>query len=177
MALLVFLKGINVGGHRTFRPAALARQLQHLDAVNIGAAGTFVVRGRITRAELRDELTRRLPFDADIVICDHREIVRLVSRNHFAGQRLQPDMVRFVSVLSRIPRSLPSMPVTIPSRGNWLVKVLARDQRFLVGVYRRNMKTIGALARLDRIFGAPVTTRSWTTITAIATMLENTRGQ
>ena len=38
MALVVFLRGVNVGGHRTFKPAALVKQLAHLDAVNIGAA-------------------------------------------------------------------------------------------------------------------------------------------
>jgi hypothetical protein len=26
MALVVFLRGVNVGGHRTFRPSALAKQ-------------------------------------------------------------------------------------------------------------------------------------------------------
>jgi hypothetical protein len=44
VALVVFLRGANVGGHRTFRPAVLARDLEHLDAVNIGAAGTFGAR-------------------------------------------------------------------------------------------------------------------------------------
>ena len=43
MALVVFLRGVNVGGHRTFRPTTLTKQLKHLDAVNIGAAGTFVI--------------------------------------------------------------------------------------------------------------------------------------
>jgi hypothetical protein len=81
-------------------------------------------------------------------------------------------MVRFVSVLSKIPQSTPTMPVTIPSRGRWLVKILARDNRFLVGVYRRDMKTIGCLGALERIFGTPVTTRNWNTIGAIARVLE-----
>ena len=39
MALVVFLRGINVGGHRTLRPSRLAQQLSRFDAVNIGAAG------------------------------------------------------------------------------------------------------------------------------------------
>ena len=47
MALVVFLRGVNVGGHKTFRPAALARELAALDLVNVGAAGTFVVRAAI----------------------------------------------------------------------------------------------------------------------------------
>src|SRR5258708_3993883 len=44
MALIVFLRVINVGGHRTFRPSILARELSDYDVVNVGAAGTFVVR-------------------------------------------------------------------------------------------------------------------------------------
>ena len=58
MALVVLLRGINVGGHRTFRPAALAEQLKHWAAVNIGAAGTFVIRRPVTRTKLRAELAR-----------------------------------------------------------------------------------------------------------------------
>jgi len=30
VALVVLLRGVNVGGHRIFRPAALAKQLRHL---------------------------------------------------------------------------------------------------------------------------------------------------
>ena len=60
MALVVFLRGVNVGGHRRFRPSTLAAELKHLGALNIGTAGTLVIRARITRAKLRAELTRRL---------------------------------------------------------------------------------------------------------------------
>ena len=105
MALVVLLRGVNVGGHRTFRPTMLAERLKHLDAVNIGAAGTFVVRQPVTRTELRAELVRRLPFDAEIMICQGREIVRLTSQHPFAHLPELPDLVRFVSVLSERPRS------------------------------------------------------------------------
>ena len=174
MALVVLLRGVNVGGHRTFRPTALTRQLKHLDAVNIGAAGTFVIRQPVTRAQLREELASRLPFDTEIVICQGREIVRLISDNHFAGQPMRPDVVRFVSVLSHRPRSAPSMPMSLPSSGRWLLKILARDNRFVVGLYRRHMKAIGYLGTLDRLFGEPVTTRNWNTITTIARVLGKT---
>ena len=55
MALVVLLRGINVGGHRTFRPTALAEQLKHLGAVNIGAAGTFVIRRPVHAWQLRTQ--------------------------------------------------------------------------------------------------------------------------
>ena len=106
---VVLLRGVNVGGHRTFRPARLAEQLQHLGAINIGAAGTFVIRKPVTQAQLRAELTERLPFDTDIMICPSREIARLLSQDWFAGRQSRPDIVRFVSVLSRVPRLAPPM--------------------------------------------------------------------
>jgi uncharacterized protein (DUF1697 family) len=171
VALVVLLRGVNVGGHRTFRPSALAEQLKHLDAVNIGAAGTFVIRRPVSRTQLRAELSRRLPFDAEIVICQGREILGLISQHPFASQPVRPDVVRFVSVLSKRPRATPSLPITLPASGKWLLKILARDNRFVFGVYRRHMKVIGYLGTIDRLFGVPVTTRNWNTITAIANVL------
>jgi uncharacterized protein (DUF1697 family) len=171
VALVVLLRGVNVGGHRAFRPTTLAKQLKHLDAVSIGAAGTFVIRRPVIRAQLRAELARRLPFDAEIMICEGREIARLMSQNHFADQPVRPDIVRFVSVLSKRPRSAPSMPMSFPSKGNWLLKILARDNRFVFGVYRRHMKVISYLGTFDRLFGIPATTRNWNTIAAIARVL------
>ena len=176
MALVVLLRGVNVGGHRTFRPAALAGQLKHLGAVNIGAAGTFVIRERVGRAELRAELARRLPFDTEIVICEGREILRLLSREAASLQAAPTGIVRFVSVLTRNPLLAPPLPLSLPPRGEWLVRILVRDGRFVVGEYRRHMKTIGYLGTLDRLFGVPVTTRNWNTMTAIARALKWRRG-
>ena len=105
------------------------------------------------------------------MICQGREIVRLMSQNHFADQPVRPDIVRFVSVLSKRPRSAPSTPMSFPASGEWLLKILARDNRFVFGVYRRHMKVIGYLGTFDRLFGVPVTTRNWNTMTAIAAVL------
>ena len=173
MALVVLLRGVNVGGHRTFRPSALAAQLKHLDAVNIGAAGTFVIQRSAASTHVRAELARRLPFDTEIMICHGRDIARLMSMDIFAQPVTRRDIVGFVSVLSRRPRLAPQLPMTLPSSGQWLLKVLARDGRFVVGQYRRDMKAIGYLGTLDRMFGVPVTTRNWNTMAAIATVLKN----
>lgn len=173
MALVVFLRGINVGGHRRFRPTVLAEQLKHLDVVNVGTAGTFVARHPVSQATLRAELLRRIPFEAEIMICEGRKVVELVGQDFFAGHPVRHDIVRFVSVLSRRPRSAPLLPLSLPAPGTWLVKALALDGRFLVGIYRRQMKAIGYLGALDRLLGVPVTTRSWNTMIAVARVLDN----
>jgi len=173
MALVVLVRGVNVGGHKTFRPTLLAGQLKRFDVVNIGAAGTFVVRKPITQARLRAEFARKLPFDAEIMICRGQDIVRLMSENPFGDQSLQKNVVRFVSVLSKRPGAEPTIPVIMPETGRWLLKIIARQDRFVFGIYRRHMKVIGYLGTLDRLFGVPATTRNWNTIAAIARELSN----
>jgi uncharacterized protein (DUF1697 family) len=173
VALVVFLRGINVGGHRSFRPTKLAEALTHLGAVNIGAAGTLVLRSRITQAQARAEVARKLPFVAEIVVCQGRDIAGLISKNPFEGQSVRPGVVCFVSVLAQRPRLTPSTPMRFPPSGQWLMKILTRRNRFVFGMYRRNMKVIGLLGSLDRLYGVSATTRNWNTIAAIAKVLRS----
>jgi hypothetical protein len=65
------------------------------------------------------------------------------------------------------------VPLDVPPDGDWCVRVLARQDRFLFGVCRRQMKAIGYLGQLEKLFGVPVTTRSWSTISTIARILKN----
>jgi uncharacterized protein (DUF1697 family) len=101
MALVVFLRGVNVGGHKTFRPSMLAEQLKDYNVVNVGAAGTFVIRKPISQVQLRAELLRRLPFEAEVMICNGHDLISLASGDPFAGEPPRPDVVRFVSVLAK----------------------------------------------------------------------------
>jgi uncharacterized protein (DUF1697 family) len=171
VALVVLLKGVNVGGHRTFRPSRLATQLQRFDVVNVGAAGTFIVRKTVSRTRLRAAIARRLPFQADIMICDGREILRFVDDNPFGDERLAVDIVRFVSVLAKSRRASARLPLTLPPRGRWSLKVLECRRHFVFGLYRREMKAIGYLGQLEKAFGVSVTTRNWNTMLAIARIL------
>jgi uncharacterized protein (DUF1697 family) len=174
VSLVVLLRGINVGGHRRFRPAALAEELHHLDAVNIGAAGTLVVRKRISPTRLRAEIARRVPFEAAIVICDGEELAALLELRALAREP-KAGIVRFVGVLASSAQRAPRLPLRLPPRGRWLVEVVAGKGRFVVGRYRREMRAIGHLGRLDELFGVPVTARNWSTLAAIASAVSGAR--
>ena len=173
MALVVLLRGVNVGGHRTFRPSVLAKELRRFDVVNVGAAGTFVVRGGASRTELRAELMRRLPFETEVMICDGADVVRLGSRDPFADQPSGPNVVRFVSVLAKRRPPPSPLPLSLPAGDAWCLRIVACEDRFVLGVYRREMKAIGYLGRLDKLFGVPVTTRSWSTMMAVVRILKD----
>ena len=172
MALVVFLRGINVGGHRTFRPSVLARGLSDFDVLNVGAAGTFVVRKPVSREKFRAALLRKLPFEADVVFCDGRNLLRLSKENPFGAEPPHPDIVRFVSILSKAGGLRAALPVTFPPDGEWFVRVIAQKDQFVFGMYRRHMKTIGYLGRIDKLFGKPATTRNWNTILTLVRILE-----
>lgn len=172
MALVVFLRGCNVGGHRTFRPTVLAEQLKRYDVVNIGAAGTFVVRKRTSQAKLRADLQRRLPFEAEAMICEGRDLISAASTDPFADQPIRSDITRFVSIFAKRPRRPPATPFELPGEGQWDLRVLATQDRFLFGMYRRQMKAISSLAQIDKLFGERATTRNWHTITTIIKVLE-----
>ncbi len=174
MALIAFLRGVNVGGHRTFRPSILARELSDYDVVNVGAAGTFIVRKPPSRAKLRTELLRKLPFEAEIVFCDGRDLVRLETENPFGTEVFPLDVVRFVSVLSKAGGVRVPLPVTFPPHGEWLVRVMASEGQFVFGMYRRHMKTISYLGQIDKLFRVPATTRNWNTIIAMLRILKGT---
>jgi len=168
MALVVFLRGVNVGGHRRFRPSELVKELRSYDVVNIGAAGTFVARKPgPSRAKLRAALMRKLPFQTEAILCDAREIIALEREDPFRTAPPKAD-ARFVSVLAKDCTPSVSLPISLPNERQWLVKVIGAKGRFVFGVYRRHMRTIRYLGELDKVFGGKATTRNWNTMLAVA---------
>ena len=86
--------------------------------------------------------------------------------------RWRSDIVRFVSILSRAGGVRTALPVSFPPDGEWLVRVMASQGQFVLGKYRRHMKTIGHLGRIDKLYGVPATTRNWNTIKTIVRILK-----
>jgi len=173
VALIVFFRGINVGGHRAFRPSVLAKELAGYDAVNVGAAGTLVIRKPGLRAKFLAELRRKVPFEATVAFCDGSDLIRLEMDDPFGDERPCADVVRFVSILSKAGRRRVALPIVLPEEGEWLVRIVGSKKRLVYGMYRRHMKTIGCLGQIDRLFGAPATTRSWSTILSVLRILKS----
>ena len=174
MALVVLLRGVNVGGHRTFRPSVLARSLSAFDVVSVGAAGTFVVRRPGARARFLAALRAKLPFETEVMICDGRDVARLVTDHPFGSASAPSDVTRFVSVFPKAAPLRAAIPLSLPGDRSWLVRVIAAKGQFVYGEYRRHMRTIGYLGRLDTLFGARATTRNWNTIQSVVRVLEGT---
>jgi uncharacterized protein (DUF1697 family) len=173
MRRVVFLRGVNVGRAKRCQPALIAKQLTKLGVVNIGAVGTFVVRENVSESVLRSAIAKKLPFKCEIMICPARDVIKLVSKDPFSRQPGGPNITRFVNVLAKRIPSPPALPLTLPSDDDWLIKVLAIKDRFALGLYRRQMKAISYLGKIEKLLGVPATTRNWNTIQKVAEVLSD----
>jgi uncharacterized protein (DUF1697 family) len=173
MAHVVFLRAVNVGGTNRCQPAQIAKQLAKFEIINIGAVGTFVVRKDVSESTLRAAFAKKLPFKCEIMICPARDIIKLTSKDPFSRQLSGPDITRFVNVLHKRLRTVPPLPLALPSDDDWLLKIIAIQDRFVLGLYRRQMKAISYLSKIEKQLGVPATTRNWNTIQKVAQMLRN----
>jgi uncharacterized protein (DUF1697 family) len=107
------------------------------------------------------------------MILPARDLIKLVSKDPFPGQPSSPDIVRFVSIAAKRPRTLPPLPLNLPPDDDWLLKIIAIQDRFVLGLYRRQMKAISYLGKIEKQLGVPVTTRNWNTIEKVVKILRD----
>ena len=162
MPSVVFLRAVNVGGTNRCQPASIAKELAKFGIVNIGAVGTFVVREDVSESTLRSAITKKLSFKCEIMICPARDIIKLTSK-----------ITRFVNVLHKRLRTLPPLPLSLPSDDDWLLKIIAIQDRFVLGLYRRQMKAISYLGKIEKKLGVAATTRNWNTIQKVVNILND----
>lgn len=172
MPSVVFLRGVNVGGANRCRPAAIAKELTRFGVINIGAVGTFVVRKNVDEATLRAAFARKLPFKIEIIIVSAKALLDLFRKSPFARQPSGPNVTHFMNVLRTRPEKVPSLPLSFPSDEDWLLKIIAIKGQFVLGLYRREMKALGYLAKIEKQLGVPASTRSWNTIEKVVKVLQ-----
>ena len=173
MALVVFLRGVNVGGHRKFQPAALAKAMAKFGVVNIGAAGTFVVKKPVSAAAFRKELGKTLPFETEIMICPGSEILALARSEPFANPPAGKDVRELVTVLATKPKALPKLPIRRPEGKDWQVDVFRIAAPFAFSFWRRGEgPLIYPNAVVEKVLKIPGTTRSWSAIQKACDILE-----
>jgi uncharacterized protein (DUF1697 family) len=173
MSSVVFLRGVNVGGHKAFRPSALVRELTALSVVSVGAAGTFVVRTPASPAEVRARFQKALPFEAVVMVSAARELTELMEADPFSGSPAGLAEGHFISVLEARPRRLPTLPIRAPAGRDWQVSIDAVHGRFVVSVQRRiGRANLYPNEVVEKQLGISATTRGWATILKVHAALE-----
>ena len=172
MSSVVFFRAVNVGGHQKFQPSLLAKKLADFGVVNIGAAGTFVVREAVSAAKLRTEIHGQLPFQPELIVCPAREVMALVRSEPFRRKPAGIEVVSYVTVMQTPPKNLPALPLEQPAGKKWEVRLIGVSGRFVLSFWQRQQKGIlYPNAVVEKQFGVSATTRNWNTILAITGIL------
>lgn len=173
MPHVVFLRAANVGGRNVFRPAQLAAALAHLDVLNVGAAGTFVVRSRVPAASIRREVLELLPFQPRIAVRPAGEVLALVRSEPFRGVAFSKDLRGWVAVLDGRPKVRPPLPLARPAGKGWSVRFDRLEGAFALGLCRRRPgRFVFPNQVVESALGVPATTRWWETFERVASLLE-----
>ena len=172
MATVVFFRAVNVGGHQKFQPSVLAGKLAKFGVVNVGAAGTFVVREPVSQAELKEEILGRLPFQPELMICPAREVLALAASDWFHDAPAGKGVGRFVSVMRKAPRTWPRLPLDRPPGDKWEVRVVGIIGRYALSLKRPGKKDLYPNAVIEKLFSTPATTRNWNTVETIIGILK-----
>jgi uncharacterized protein (DUF1697 family) len=172
MAEIVFLRGVNVGG-RKLHTSKFAAELKGLDVVSIGAAGTFVVRARVKKEALHAQLQERLPFACDILTCSGKELRALVAAPPFPTRAPPPDTTWYITVVNEALAKT-TLPIEKPPSQEWQVRIVSAARPFVSSLHRRlGRRLIYPNEVVERSFGVVATTRNWSTLLAIAEILDS----
>jgi hypothetical protein len=142
--------------------------------VNVGAAGTFVVRARASAAAIRREILARLPFAPGIAVVPAREIVSLVGSEPFKGLALSKELRGWAAALCGTPKAKPGLPILKPAGKAWSVRFDRIDGSFALGLLQRRPGGIVYPNQVvEAALGVPATIRWWETLVKLSVLLDS----
>jgi len=169
VATVVLLRGFNLGNRR-FSTKAIEKDLSDLDAVNVGAAGTFVVRGKVADAALLKRLADAIPFEPRAILLKPAEVEAAVA----AGEAIAIPAgaaARFGTALAKPAKA--ALPIQAPEGKVWGVRCLAQEGRIVLGVRNRTDLTgVYPNEVVMKAWGVDATTRDWPTWEKIGKLLD-----
>lgn len=171
MALVAFLRGVNVGGKHKFSPAAFARELPDLGLINVGAAGTFIARRATSPARVRTAIAAKLPFTVEAAVVSGRDIARLIRSDPFRKAPAGRDTRRMVAVLTGRASKAPRIPLRLPDGKDWQIEIVAAPHPFVLYLWRPDRARMLYTNAIEKEFGVSSTTRSWGTIEKVHGLL------
>ena len=167
------------------KPAQLAKQLaearrrEHRRCRHVCGARNDVSRIGYSALKLAGSTRGRcFGIKCEIMIASGTALMKTASKDPFAKQPSCDEVTRFMSVMHKpLPSSLVRRhsSLVLPTDKDWLLKIIAIEGQFVLGVYKREMKAISQLGKLEKILGVPATTRSWNTIEKVVKILAANR--
>jgi len=174
---VVFLRGINVGGHHKVSMAELRKTLESMKCNNIETllnSGNIILE-TITDdvASLEDRIAEKLEktfgFPIPTIIRKSERITQLYNDAPFKHITLTRDIRLYVSFLKRKSSTTLELPWFSPDNS---FKILVKTDNTILSVLNLAIsRTPTAMKALEEYYGLELTTRNWNTIERIAKKL------
>jgi uncharacterized protein (DUF1697 family) len=174
---VALLRAVNVAGHARISAVDLARTFTAAGAADVSSFGhagnlLFRARGGHSRivARVRDRLERRYGERPAIVVRSAAELLGLVAAEPFAAGAAATTDKLYVVFLTRRPRRVPELPLQAPAERLTALELRNRDVLLVSG--RKPNGFYGfPNAFVEAAFGVAATSRNWSTVTRLATLL------
>ncbi|MGB7569001.1 MAG: DUF1697 domain-containing protein [Chitinivibrionales bacterium] len=175
-----FLRGINVGGHKTVVMEDLKKAFASLGFQNVKtvlASGNVLFEaGMANPTDLSRQigayLEKTFGFEIGIVVRTIDGIQQLVDSQPFKNISVTPQIRLYVTFTSEKPRSAFKIPFESPGKGLKILR-FANGAVLSVVALSAGKGTIDLMGVLEKEFGKNITTRNWNTIIK---MVENSYG-
>jgi uncharacterized protein (DUF1697 family) len=167
---IAFLRGINVGGNKLIRMAALAdafRAAGFRNARTYIASGNVIFDSRGTKVEVLEKKAEKKLRDVfgheiTVVILSVTELQKIIERQPFKRMRSNADVMLLVTFLKH---TRGSVKLPLESKTEKL-KVLEVENRAAFTIARRKKTGWFGFPNnfIERELGVPATTRQWRTV-------------
>ena len=171
---VAFLRGINVGGHKTVKMDELKKAFEQLGFQNVKtllASGNIVFdaakQNQKTLSEkISEKLERTFGHEIGVIIRSVEEIKSLVDSNPFKVIKVTPETRLYVTFLAEKSKSTLKIPYSSPDGG---LKILSKTDTELCShlVLLPTRSTVDYMSVIEKEFGKKVTTRNWNTVLKI----------
>jgi len=174
---VVFLRGINVGGHHKIPMADLRKELEELNLENVVTllnSGNVIFDTLIDNPEsleklISEKLEKTFGFPVPAIVRKAKTIFQLFSDAPFRDVEVTKDIRLYVSFLKKNKQLDFELPWTNADNS---FKIIGRRDKTILSILDLSVsKTPKAMVALEKYFGADITTRNWKTIDRIVKKL------
>lgn len=164
----VFLRGINVGGHKKVQMAKLRDVLSSLgfsDVKTLLASGNIVLSSKKNKAEVQKLVGKcvldNFGFEVSVLVRKFADIENIVLSDPFAGYELDAKMRFFVTFLSE--NKVFGKKKDMQLGDDFKIIKKGKTEVFSI-LYLGKVGSVDAMSYLENEYGKNITTRNWNTI-------------
>ncbi len=171
---VAFLRGINVGGHKTIKMDELKKAFE---ALGFASVKTLLASGNVLFAataasestlakKIEKKLATAFGHEIGVLIRKIEGLQRLADADPFAGIKVTPQTRLYVTFLAEKNKSGLKIPYESPDKSFKIIRVTGSEVCSVLTL-TPNSRTVDLMSVLEKEFGRKVTTRNWNTIEKI----------